>query len=82
MLKKAQARFAPHGLRTAELTLTMLLWQASTGVFLIAIVQQYLPQQLDANAAFPVPSEVQASRCQLTQEAPRCRFPDRSSRSP
>ena len=53
MLAKAQAWLAPHGLRTAELTLTMLLWQASTGVFLIAIVQQYLPQQLDAHAAFP-----------------------------
>lgn len=53
MFEKARARLAPHGLRTAELALTMLLWQASTGVFLLAIVQQYLPQQLDANAAFP-----------------------------
>ena len=53
MLEKARARLAPHGLHTAELALTMLLWQASTGVFLLAIVQQYLPQQLDANAAFP-----------------------------
>ncbi|MCI0778049.1 MAG: MFS transporter [Chloroflexi bacterium] len=53
MLEKVRARLAPHGLHTAELALTMLLWQASTGVFLLAIVQQYLPQQLDANAAFP-----------------------------
>jgi len=53
MLEKMRARLASQGLHTAELALTMLLWQASTGVFLIAIVQQYLPQQLDANAAFP-----------------------------
>ncbi len=53
MLEKVRARLTPHGVHTAELALTMLLWQASTGVFLIAIVQQYLPQQLDANAAFP-----------------------------
>ena len=35
------------------LGLTVLLWQASTGVFLLSLVQQYLPQQLEANAAFP-----------------------------
>lgn len=37
----------------AELALTVLLWQASTGVFLLALVQQYLPQHLEASAAFP-----------------------------
>lgn len=36
-----------------ELALTTLLWQASTGVFLLALVQQYLPQHLEAGAAFP-----------------------------
>lgn len=53
MVQKAIARLTPHGLYTAQLALTMLLWQASTGVFLLALVQQYLPQQLDASAAFP-----------------------------
>ena len=32
--------------------LTVFLWQASTGVFLISLVQQYLPQELDAGASF------------------------------
>ncbi|OGO53116.1 MAG: hypothetical protein A2148_11405 [Chloroflexi bacterium RBG_16_68_14] len=36
-----------------ELALTVLLWQASAGVFLLSLVQQYLPEQLEANAAFP-----------------------------
>ena len=36
-----------------ELALTVLLWQASTGVFLLSLVQQYLPQHLEASAAFP-----------------------------
>lgn len=39
--------------QVAELALTVLLWQASTGVFLLSLVQQYLPQHLEANAAFP-----------------------------
>jgi DHA1 family multidrug resistance protein-like MFS transporter len=38
---------------TVELGLIVLLWQASTGVFLLSLVQQYLPDQLEANAAFP-----------------------------
>ncbi|MEX1254359.1 MAG: MFS transporter [Dehalococcoidia bacterium] len=33
--------------------MTVLLWQASTGVFLLALVQQYLPQELNASVAFP-----------------------------
>jgi DHA1 family multidrug resistance protein-like MFS transporter len=35
------------------LALIVFLWQASTGVFLLSLVQQYLPQELEANAAFP-----------------------------
>ena len=53
MLQTARSRFAFHSRSTSELALTVLLWQASTGVFLLALVQQYLPQQLEANAAFP-----------------------------
>lgn len=53
MLQAARLRLAPRSWATVELALTVLLWQASTGVFLLALVQQYLPQQLGAHAAFP-----------------------------
>jgi MFS family permease len=36
-----------------ELALTVFLWQASTGVFLLSLVQQYLPEELNAGASFP-----------------------------
>lgn len=36
-----------------ELASTVLLWQASTGVFLLSLAQQYLPEELKAGAAFP-----------------------------
>jgi len=39
--------------QVVELALIVLLWQASTGVFLLSLVQQYLPQHLEASAAFP-----------------------------
>jgi MFS family permease len=53
VLEKARSRLTPYSLTTLELAITVLLWQASTGVFLLALVQQYLPQELEANAAFP-----------------------------
>lgn len=53
MLQTARSRLASYPWHTLELALTVLLWQASTGVFLLSLVQQYLPQQLEANAAFP-----------------------------
>jgi DHA1 family multidrug resistance protein-like MFS transporter len=48
-----RAWLAPYRWATLELALTVLLWQAATGVFLLSLVQQYLPDQLEANAAFP-----------------------------
>jgi MFS family permease len=42
-----------HSRHSLELTLTVFLWQASTGVFLLALAQQYLTDQLNGNAAFP-----------------------------
>jgi MFS family permease len=36
-----------------ELTLTVFLWHASLGVFFLALVQQYLPEELGAAPAFP-----------------------------
>src|SRR3990170_8256497 len=53
MLVALRSRLANQRWQTLELALTVLLWQASTGVFLLALVQQYLPQQLGAHAAFP-----------------------------
>lgn len=53
MLSQARSRLAVYPWGTIELALTVLLWQASTGVFLLSLVQQYLPQHLDAGAAFP-----------------------------
>lgn len=48
-----RSRLSAYPLQTFELAITVLLWQASTGVFLLSLVQQYLPQELEANAAFP-----------------------------
>ena len=53
MLKDVRSRLTDRSWQTLELALTVLLWQASTGVFLLSLVQRYLPQQLEANAAFP-----------------------------
>lgn len=39
--------------QTIELSLIVFLWQASVGVFFLSLVQQYLPEQLHAGAAFP-----------------------------
>lgn len=36
-----------------ELSLIVFLWQASVGVFFLSLVQQYLPEELHAGAAFP-----------------------------
>lgn len=53
MLEAARRRLAPFGWATSQLTITVFLWQASIGVFMLALAQQYLPDQLEANAAFP-----------------------------
>jgi DHA1 family multidrug resistance protein-like MFS transporter len=36
-----------------ELALTVFLWHAALGVFFLSLVQQYLPDELGASAAFP-----------------------------
>ena len=53
MIHALRSRLASHSNRTLELASIVLLWQASSGVFLLALVQQYLPEQLGANVAFP-----------------------------
>jgi len=42
----------PRG-RMLELAATVFLWQASLGIFMLTLVQNYLPQKLDSSAAFP-----------------------------
>jgi len=42
----------PRG-RVLELAATVFLWQASLGIFMLTLVQNYLPQRLDASTAFP-----------------------------
>jgi MFS family permease len=46
-------RLGSHRWQTLELSVIVLLWQASTGVFLLSLVQQYLPEHLEASPAFP-----------------------------
>jgi MFS family permease len=53
MPESLRVRFATRHRHIIELGLIVLLWQASTGVFLLSLVQQYLPQHLQAGAAFP-----------------------------
>lgn len=53
IVRLLRSRLAAHYWQKVELALIVLLWQASTGVFLLSLVQQYLPGELKANAAFP-----------------------------
>jgi DHA1 family multidrug resistance protein-like MFS transporter len=53
MPESLRMRFAVKHRQILELGLIVALWQASTGVFLLSLVQQYLPQQLEASPAFP-----------------------------
>ena len=39
--------------RLVELAVTVFLWQASLGIFMLTIVQNYLPQHLNTSNAFP-----------------------------
>ncbi len=48
-----RSRLGQYPRPVIELAITVFLWQASTGVFLLSLVQQYLPQHLEASAAFP-----------------------------
>jgi MFS family permease len=53
MVGRIRARFAAPHWHTIELITIVLLWQASAGIFLLSLVQQYLPDHLDAHPAFP-----------------------------
>ncbi len=43
----------PEKATLLELSFTVLLWQASVGIFLLSLLQKYVPEQLGAGAAFP-----------------------------
>jgi MFS family permease len=53
LLETLRSRLAAPRSHALELAVICLLWQASSGVFLLSLVQQYLPHELDAHAAFP-----------------------------
>jgi MFS family permease len=40
-------------IRAIELAAVVFLWQAAVGVYFLSLVQQYLPQALNAGAAYP-----------------------------
>ncbi len=80
MIDRIRARLATQNRHTLELGMTVLLWQASTGVFLLALVQQYLPQQLDANAAFPGYALAIYAATRLVLQAPAGWLADRLGR--
>ncbi len=42
-----------HRRRLIELAATVFLWQASLGIFMLTLVQAYLPQHLNTSNAFP-----------------------------
>ncbi len=42
----------PRG-RILELAAVVFLWQASLGIFMLTLVQNYLPQKIDSSAALP-----------------------------
>lgn len=65
---------------TLELALTALLWQASAGIFLLSLVQQYLPDQLDASAAFPGYALASYAAARFALQAPAGWLADRVGR--
>jgi len=54
-MRRLRELLTPRGerLRVLELAGIVFLAQAAVGVYLLALVQQYLPQKLDAGPAFP-----------------------------
>ena len=80
MLETVRSRLAAHPLHTIELAVTVLLWQASTGVFLLSLVQQYLPDQLEANAAFPGYALASYAAARFLLQAPAGWLADRVGR--
>src|SRR3990170_259607 len=63
-----------------ELALTVVLWQASVGIFLLSLVQKYLPEELGASAAFPGYAMAAYGMAKFTAQTPAGWLADRLGR--
>ena len=63
-----------------ELAATVFLWQASIGIFLLTLVQQYLPQELGTSTAFPGYALASYSLARFLWQAPAGWIADRMGR--
>jgi MFS family permease len=63
--------------RLIELAATVFLWQASLGIFMLTLVQSYLPQQLNASNAFPGYALASYSLARFLWQAPAGWLADR-----
>ena len=71
----------PRG-RMLELAATVFLWQASLGIFMLTLVQNYLPQKLDSSAAFPGYALASYSLARFLWQMPAGWLADRFGRQP
>jgi MFS family permease len=71
----------PRG-RMLELAATVFLWQASLGIFMLTLVQNYLPQKLDSSAAFPGYALASYSLARFLWQMPAGWLADRFGRRP
>jgi DHA1 family multidrug resistance protein-like MFS transporter len=71
----------PRG-RVLELAATVFLWQASLGIFMLTLVQNYLPQRLDVPAAFPGYALASYSLARFLWQMPAGWLADRFGRRP
>jgi MFS family permease len=69
----------PRG-RVLELAATVFLWQASLGIFMLTLVQNYLPQQLNTSTAFPGYALASYSLARFLWQAPAGWLADRFGR--
>jgi MFS family permease len=65
-----------------ELAATVFLWQASLGIFMLTLVQNYLPQKLDSSAAFPGYALASYSLARFLWQMPAGWLADRFGRQP
>jgi MFS family permease len=65
-----------------ELAATVFLWQASLGIFMLTLVQNYLPQKLDSSAAFPGYALASYSLARFLWQMPAGWLADRFGRRP
>jgi DHA1 family multidrug resistance protein-like MFS transporter len=74
-------RRIPRG-RMLELAVVVFLWQASLGIFMLTLVQNYLPQKVDASAALPGYALASYSLARFLWQMPAGWLADRFGRRP